>query len=262
MTDDRFRGDHDSATRGIDSPAEIHVVAVAGPGGVEATEAVPDVAPDQCTGRADREHFVDIVTLALVELESVEAGIDMPRGVDRQTRLEQAGPVPPANLRPNQPDRRRVSDPHDELVQGGRIGRAVVVQQPDPFGRGVIDIAGSAGAPATESRPACTASPNDVCSGNDSTGAPSIAAVTSSTDGSTLPVSTATKRSGARVWAASESSTSGNHCAPSWETSTAVTTWPDWRGLGDGSVIDWLSSTSSAGEARSGSAYVNSPTPG
>ena len=121
----------------LDPPAEVKVVAEQPEPGVEPAELIPHIAPDQHARRADGEHRLVVVVLALVDLAGIDARDPAARPVDGDTHFAQRPPVLAVeHLGPEHHDRavlaRRPQQPLKRLR--GRL--AVVVQQPDPLNPG------------------------------------------------------------------------------------------------------------------------------
>ena len=110
---------------------------------VEPAELVPHVATDQHPGRPDGEDVAAPVVLALVELAAVQPGLPAATAADRDADLQQPGRVvPAAHLGTGDPDRRARVDDRQQPAQGLRLGRAVVVQQPQPLDDRAVQVGG------------------------------------------------------------------------------------------------------------------------
>jgi hypothetical protein len=72
----------------------------------QSAEPVPHVTANQGARRTHRQHLVDVVTLTLIDLDAVHAGVDVTRGIDRPAGFEQSRAGPVAHLRADHPDRR------------------------------------------------------------------------------------------------------------------------------------------------------------
>ena len=133
VPDPRVRDDQDAVPGRVDLPAEVEVVAEDRQLGVEAADRVPHVAPDQRAGGADGEHVLDLVVLALVVLAPLQPGLAVAGCVGGEPDLDQhPGVVPVADLGAEQRGRGAELDLLDQLGEGGRLDRHVVVQEPDP----------------------------------------------------------------------------------------------------------------------------------
>ena len=120
----------------VGPPAEVEVVAEQRQPRVEAAELVPDVAPDEHPGAADRQHVAYGVVLALVDLPPVEAGVPVTGAVGGEADLEQQPRlVPAAGLGPEHGCGRRVLGPLQQRLEAAGVRGAVVVQQPHPLDR-------------------------------------------------------------------------------------------------------------------------------
>src|SRR5699024_11448784 len=83
-------GDQQHAQSGAaHTPTEIDVVAKQRQGGVEATEAVPHVTPNEHARAGDREDMPVPVVLAVVELTLFQTGLAASRSVDGHTDLDE-----------------------------------------------------------------------------------------------------------------------------------------------------------------------------
>ncbi len=87
VRDDRLRGEHDAAPGEVGAPAQVDVVTQQRQRGVEAAEAVPQVAGDEHPGRADGEDVGAVVVLALVALAGHDAGVAPPVPRHGEARL-------------------------------------------------------------------------------------------------------------------------------------------------------------------------------
>ena len=137
MVDHRV-GDHPHLVAGrVHPPAEVDVVAEQRQVGVEAAELVPDVPADQHARRADRQHGPVAVVLALVDLPRLDPGQAPPGPVGGDARLPHHAAVGQVHqLRAEDRHRPAAAGHGEQLVEGVEGRLAVVVQQPDPLGRG------------------------------------------------------------------------------------------------------------------------------
>ena len=188
---------------------------------VEAAELVPDVAADQHPGGADGQHRRGCRRAgpgrcsrrsSPVSRRPLRAIVTPTSSSSRA--VAQAEHLGAGDRRPTG----RGSTSAEQLLEGVRAGRAVVVQQPDPVGRRVPasraarDRGAEPGARGAGRRPRrCRARP---ASGQRPVGCPRSPAPL---------VSTATTVSGGRVWPASAVRRPGSQRSPSWATTTAVT---------------------------------------
>ena len=127
-------GDQDGVSCRVCAPAQVDVVAHQGQRPVEAAEFVPHVAADQHAGGRDRQDGPDLVVLALVLFAPVETGPAAAAVGDGDADFEELFTVvPAAQLGPDDARvRADVGDPQ-QFGQRAGVGRAVVVEQPEPL---------------------------------------------------------------------------------------------------------------------------------
>jgi hypothetical protein len=135
VEDHCLRNDQGAVAGPSGPPAEVDVVAEDRHLLVEPAELLEHRAADQHAGGVDREHRSYVVVLALVVLAPLEARLAATRARDRDAELQQpAQRGPLAQLRPEDVGVRIGLRGRDQRLQGTRVGRGVVVQQPDPVG--------------------------------------------------------------------------------------------------------------------------------
>jgi hypothetical protein len=134
VIDDGIRCHADLEAGAAGAPTEVDVVAEHRQSRVETLQGLPDIAPDQHAGRADREHVARLVVLPLVELAVLDAGVAAAAERRGDADLEQvAVPGPEPQLRSPDPDLGRDSGLKQQLLEGLGCGGAVVVEQPEPL---------------------------------------------------------------------------------------------------------------------------------
>jgi hypothetical protein len=124
---------HHPPAQHVHAPAQVQVVAEGGHALVEAAGADQGGAAHQHAGGGHEVHVADLVVLALVDLVVLDRG-DRPAGaVDRPADLLQAARVRPADQLGAQDHRVRAAVGLDQQVPKRlRVGRGVVVEQPEP----------------------------------------------------------------------------------------------------------------------------------
>src|SRR5690348_13634289 len=93
-----FRDDDDAQPGQVRPAAEVEVVAGVRQGRVRTTEPVPDIAADQHSGGADREHVTALVELALVDVVDVYPRHPGPEPGGGESDVEQPAAVVPTDL--------------------------------------------------------------------------------------------------------------------------------------------------------------------
>lgn len=133
---DRVRCDQDLVAGGLGAPAQIDVVTHQGQPAVEAAQLLVDVTADEHAGGGDGQHGAYLVVLALVLFAAVQAGPTATAAGDADTGFEQLPAVVPAAQlgSDDHGGGAGVGDPQ-QLGERVRLGRAVVVQQPQPLDR-------------------------------------------------------------------------------------------------------------------------------
>lgn len=122
--------------RRVGAPAQVDVVAHQRQPPVEAAQLLVDVAADEHPGAGDGEDRADLVVLALVLLAAVQAGPAAAAAGDGDAHLQQLpAVVPAAQLGADDGGRGAGVGDAQQFGEGGRFGRAVVVQQPQPLDR-------------------------------------------------------------------------------------------------------------------------------
>jgi hypothetical protein len=102
----RARYDDNAAASCVDPPAEVDLAAVLRELRVHTAKGVPDVASDERAGDTDCKDFVGVVALTLVGLTTVDTGVEVSGGIDRQPGLQQQRAVPIEHLGSREPYRR------------------------------------------------------------------------------------------------------------------------------------------------------------
>ncbi|MGX1270389.1 hypothetical protein RKD18_003583 [Streptomyces phaeoluteigriseus] len=139
VPDDGVGGDEDAVAGGVRPPAQVDVVTHEGQAAVEAAEFLEDVAAHEHAGGGHRQHGADVVVLALVLFAAVQAGPAAAGVGDGDADLEElTAVVPAAELGADDGDVVTAEfgfGLHDaqQFGQGLGLGRAVVVQQPQPL---------------------------------------------------------------------------------------------------------------------------------
>lgn len=138
MPDDGVGGDDDAVPGGLGAPAQVDVVAHQGQPAVEPAELFEDIAPDQHAGGGHGQDGPHVVVLPLVLLAAVEAGPAAPRVGDGDADLEELPAVVPAEQLGADDgdlvaDLALVLDDAQEFGERVGLGRAVVVQEPQPL---------------------------------------------------------------------------------------------------------------------------------